>query len=274
MHAGGAVVQEERLPRSLLRLDEVHRIRGKHVVELSHHLDVDLLDLLDAAALLRPHEILAERQVAHERLALGLGDDVGVEVRVAPLGIDVGHRQEPVELVEAHVLRLRLHVLAHVPLAHADGAVAGLREKLRDRDLALEPPAFAGHRRAQQAVPHGQAAGHDRGTSRRAARLGIGGRELEAFAGQPIHVRRRRTHRHAAPVHPEVAPADVVHDEHEHIGPAAGALHERVELALRVGELRGMHQHGLAVLRHLDHRLDDGIVRRPGIAAGGDRHGP
>jgi hypothetical protein len=61
---------------------------------------------LDRPALLRSHEVLAERKALDERLARGLGRDIRVAVGIAPFGVDVRDRQEAEELVEADVLRL------------------------------------------------------------------------------------------------------------------------------------------------------------------------
>ena len=184
------------------------------------------------------HEALVERDVLHPLGARVAVDDLGEEVRVAPLGVHVGHREEAVEVVEADVLRLALAVLAHVPLADGLGHVARVGEDLRQRDLALQPAGHAVHRRDQQAVAHRQPPGHDRRAGRRARRLAVTRREQQPFAREPVDVRRRRADRDAAAVAAEVAPADVVHQDHEHVRAAPGARDERVELGLR-GLARG-----------------------------------
>ena len=73
-----------------------------------------------------------------------------------------GDREEAVEVVEADVLRLRLDVLAEVPLADRLGDVAGVGQQLGQRDLALQAARLAVHRRALQPVAHRQAAGQQR----------------------------------------------------------------------------------------------------------------
>ena len=69
-------------------------------------------------------------------------------------------REEAVEVVEADVLRLRLAVLAEVPLADRLRDVARVDEQLGERDLALQAALLAVHRRPLQAVAHRQPAGH------------------------------------------------------------------------------------------------------------------
>src|SRR5204863_5178528 len=129
---------------------------------------------------------------------------------VAPLAVHVRHGEEAVEVVEADVVRLRLHVLAEVPLANGLRRVARLREEVRQRDLALESAGLAVHRRTLEPVTPRQAAREERAARRRARRLGIARGEEQATSRELVDVRRRRADRYAAAVTAEVAPADVV----------------------------------------------------------------
>ena len=190
---------------------------GPLVVELGEHRDRDLLDVLDRLALRRVHEALVERLVLDPAGALLAVHDLGEEVRVTPLGVHVGDAEEAVEVVEPDVLRLALLVLAHVPLAHRLGDVPRVGEQLGDGDLALEATRFAVHRRPHQAVTHRQPAGHQRRARRRARRLRVARRHQQALAGEPVQVRSRRPDRDPAAVATEVAPADVVEDDHQHV---------------------------------------------------------
>ena len=94
-----------------------------------------------------------------QRVLVGVPRRRGAE---EPLAVHVRHGQEPVEVVEPRVLRLGLDVLAEVPLAHRLGDVAGLREKLGQGHLALEPARLAVHRRTLEAVAPRQPAGEQR----------------------------------------------------------------------------------------------------------------
>ena len=171
------------------------RVLAPLVVEQREHRDRDLLDLLELAAACRVHEALVERDVLHPLGARLAVDDLGEEVRVAPLGVHVGHREEAVEVVEPDVLRLALDVLAHVPLADGLRHVARVGEDLRQRDLALQPAGHAVHRRDQQAVPHREPPGHDRRARRRARRLAVARGEQQPVAREPVDVRRGRADR-------------------------------------------------------------------------------
>ena len=233
VRAACAVVEEPRPLAAGLVLDEVLGVLAPLVVEQGEHRDGDLLHLLEVAVARGVHEALVEGDVLHP-LSAGLAvDDLGKEVRVAPLGVHVGHRQEPVEVVEPDVLRLALPVLAHVPLAHGLGHVAGVGEDLGKRDLTLETAGHAVHRRNEQAVPHGEATGHDRRAGGCAGRLAVARGEQQAVTREPVDVGGRRAHRDAAAVAAEVAPPDVVHQDQQHVGPPAGARDEFVELGGR-----------------------------------------
>ena len=175
-------------------------------------------------------------------------DDLREEMRVAPFGVHVRHREEAVEVVEADVLRLRGGVLADVPLADGLRDIARLRQELRQRHLALQAAGLAVHRRPVQPMAVRHAAGHQRCARRRAGRLGIAGRELQAAAREPVEVRRRRAHRHAAAVAAEVAPADVVHQENQDVGPLAAARDEIGDLLSGSLRLGGMRERRLQVV--------------------------
>ena len=190
---------------------------GPLVVEQREDGNRDLLDVLRLATPGGVDEALVEGQVLDPLRPFLRVDDLGKEVRVPPLGVHVRDRQEAVEVVEAHVLGLRLHVLADVPLAHRLGHVAGLAQQRGQRDLAVEAARLAVHRWAQQAVAHGQPAGHQRCPRRCARGLGVAGRQQQAPPGQPVDVGGRGPDRHPAAVAAEVAPADVVEEDHQDV---------------------------------------------------------
>jgi len=169
------------------------------------------------------------------------------------------------------VLRLRLAVLAHVPLADGLGDVPGGREQLGDRDLTGEPARHPVHRGSEQPVTHRQSPGHDRRPRRRARRLGVARRQQETVAGETVDVRCRRAGHHAAAVAAEVAPADVVHEHEQHVRFLAGAGLQRGELPvggafllvvdeagfLVLGDARGLERD--RILRHGVPRVDRDI---------------
>jgi len=152
---------------------EIGRVGGPLVVQQREHRDGDLLDVLERGAARGVHEALVERLILDPLRALGVVDDLGKEVRVAPFRVHIGDGEKTVEVVEADVLRLRLRIFTQVPLADRLGDVADLAEELRQRCLALEPPWLAVHRRALQAVAHGQTAGEQRGARGRARGLRV-----------------------------------------------------------------------------------------------------
>ena len=181
--------------------------------------------LLGLAAAGGVHEALVERQVLDPAGAFLAVDDLGEEVRVAPLGVHVRHRQEAVEVVEADVLGLRLDVLTHVPLADRLGDVAGVGERWGRVTSPVEATGLAVHRGAQQPVAHREAAGHQRRPRRGARRLGVARRQQQAAPGQPVDVGGGRADGHAAAVAAEVAPADVVEQDDQDVrAPAAGPV--------------------------------------------------
>jgi len=148
--AAGAVVEEPRLALVTRRLghapDEVERVGGPLVVERGEDGDGHLFDVLGLPSARGVDEALVEGEVLHPLRPLLAVDDLGEEVRVAPLGVHVRHRQEPVEVVESDVLGLGLDVLAHVPLPDGLGDVAGLGEQRGERHLALQAAGLAVHR--------------------------------------------------------------------------------------------------------------------------------
>ncbi len=194
-------------------------------------------------------------------LGAGLGvDDLGEEVRVAPLAVHVRDRQEAVEVVEADVLGLGLDVLAQVPLAHGLGHVAGLGEQLGQGDLPLEPTGLAVHRRALQAVAHREPASEHRRPTRGAGRLRVAGRHEQAPPGQPVDVGGRGPHGHPAAVAAEVPPPHVVHEDDQKVrAPPAGALPEPGDASGGRGHLVLVDELGLAVLRQLGGGGGDGV---------------
>ena len=162
--APGAVVEQPRRTLPGLRLghpaDELLGVSGPLLVEQREDGEGDLLDVLGLTAPGGVDEALVEGQVLHPLGALLAVDDLGEEVRVAPFGVHVRDGQEAVEVVEADVLRLRLDVLADVPLPDGLGDIASVGEQLGQGDLAVEPARLPVHRRPEEAVPHRQAAGH------------------------------------------------------------------------------------------------------------------
>ena len=221
------------------------------------------------AAFLRVHEAAVERHVLDPLGARFRIDDLREEMRVAPFGVHVGDREEAVEIVEADVLRLGGRVLADVPLADGLRDVAGLGEQLRQRDLALQAAWLAVHRRAVQAVAVGHAAGQQRGARRRAAGLGVAGRQLQAVARDPVEVRRRRADGDAAAVAAEVAPTDIVHEEDQDIGPLAAARDKIRDLFSGSFGLCGVRKCRLQVFGDADRGRCDGIECGHGVSLSG-----
>jgi hypothetical protein len=184
------------------------------------------------------------------------------ERRVAPLAVHVRDGEKSVELVEAHVLGLRLDVLPEVPLADGLGGVAGLRQELGERDFPLEATRFAIHGRALKAVASRHASGQEGGPRRGARRLGIARRQAQALSGQAIDGRGRRPHRDTTAIAAEVAPADVVEQDEEDVRPAPRAGGEVGQPALRRRGLLGEDEGRLAVGGGGDGRAGDRIERR------------
>ncbi len=185
--AARAVVEEPGLVASLAMLpDERRGVGGPLLVQVLDRLEVDLL-LLDVGDVELPGLRLDHVLVELASLSTGwktqrVVGDLGVEVVVAPLGVHVGDAVEAVELVEALVLRHRLLVLAAVPLADGAGDVARLLEQLGQGDLVLQAARLPVHGRGEDAVPDGQAPGHQGGAGGRAAGLRVAGGQL---AGPP-----------------------------------------------------------------------------------------
>ena len=255
----GAVVEEPRVRGPAHALDEPLRVGAPLVVEQGEHRDGDLLDLLERSVTSGVDEALVERDVAHPIRPRVAVDHLGEEVGVAPLGVHVRHGEKAVEIVEPDVLGLARLVLSHVPLPDGLGHVARLGEELGQRHLAAEPPGHAVHRRDEQAVAHGQAAGHDGRPRRRAGRLAVARREQQPLPGEPVDVRRRCADRDAPAVATEVPPADVVHQDDQDIGPPTGPCREGLELGGRRLGATGHHEGGLAVRGRRGRRARDGI---------------
>jgi len=163
------------------------------------------------------------------------------------------------------MLRLAFAVLAHVPLADRLRDVARVGEQLRQRELALQPTGHAVHRRDQQTVTHREPSGHDRRPGRCARRLAVARCQEQTLTRDAIDVRRGRTQRDTSAVTTKVAPADVVHEDDEHVRAPSGARHEALQLRPRKLIARGKHETRLAVRgRRLDRardRVDARIAR-------------
>ena len=254
VRAARAVVQEPglRLRRGGHALDEPLGVGGPLVVEAREHRDRDFLDHARLAALLRVHPALVERQVLDPAAALLAVHHFREEVGITPFGVHVRDAEEAEEVVEPDVLRLRLRVLAHVPLADGLRRVAGVGEELRQGDFALQSSRHSVHRRDQEPVPHRQPPGHERGTRRRARGLGVARREQQPVAREAVDVGRRRAGHLAAAVAAEIAPADVVHQHDQDVRFAPGAPLELRELARGLRGLRGVRKGGLAARTRRD----------------------
>ncbi len=275
--AAGVVVEEPRLVAVGHAVDEGLGVGAPLLVELGEHRDGDLLHVLELAAAGGLHEAGVERLVLHPVGAGPVVDDLREEVRVAPLGVHVRHGEEAVEVVEAHVLGLRLHVLAQVPLAHGLGDVALFAEQLGQGDLALEAAALAVHGRTLEAVAHGEPAREQGGARRGARGLGVGRREPQAASGEGVDVGCGCADGDAAAVAAEVAPAHVVHEDHHDVrrppavavGPPGESLGGHREVGL-------VHEARLAVVGERRGRAGDRIevhvvplvVGRPTVGRG------
>ncbi len=164
-------------------------------------------------------ETLVERHVLDPTGPFFAVDDLREEVGVTPFGVHVRHREEAVEVVEADVLGLGLLVLADVPLPDRLGRIARIGEQLREGDLAFQPAGLPVHRGTEKAVPHRQASGHEGCTRRRAGWLRVARGQEQPPPREPVDVGSGCTDRDPAPVAAEVAPTDVVEEDHEHVGP-------------------------------------------------------
>ena len=182
-------------------------------------------------------------QAERQRLAVG----TRLQLRVVPRGEVPAHGRAdlPAALVDlkAEVLRIGT-VVAEVPLAGEEGAVAGFAEHLGKGDLVRSQAPFV-FGRQQLAVPpeltprgtgrgadpvgHPVArrvlAGQDAG-ARGAAHLAvcIALDEAHPTAGQAVDMRALVE---AAPLDAEVAPPQVVGQNEHHVGPVGGAVPSR-----------------------------------------------
>ena len=130
---------------------------------------------------------------------------IGIDTRI--VGGELLH------LVEAVLDRVELGLVAQMPLAREVGLITILLEELGDRRRFLFQAVLVprSHDNGQCRADR-DAAGDERGTTRRTARLTIPAGERRAFRGDAINVGGRVTERLAAAcVGTEITPADVVH---------------------------------------------------------------
>lgn len=160
---------------------------------------------------------------ANNGIVMKIGNriETGIPGRIVYDDVPANLRDRPTLVTK---LGLGLDVLADVPLADALGDVTRRRQQLGQRDLAVEPARLAVHRRPEQAVAQGQPAGHERRPRRRARRLGVARRELQATACQPVDVRGGSADGDAAAVAAEITPAHVVEQDHQDVGAATGRV--------------------------------------------------
>jgi hypothetical protein len=247
--AARPVIEEEGLVALGHLLDELHRVVGPFLVELGADGDGDLLDVLDLAALLGVDEVAVEGEALDHLGALGARHDLREVVGIPPFGVHVRDAQEPVEVVEAHVLRLGTRVLPAVPLAHGLRHIARLAEELCDGDLAVEASLLPVHGGIEDAVPHGETTREDGGARGGAGGLGVGGGEDEALVAQFVHGGGGGAHGRPAAEDAEVAVTHVVHQKDQNVGLLAGLLLQRGELGLGLGFLALVEDDRFHVLR-------------------------
>ena len=201
----GRVVREDEEERGVaarVTVDEVDGLVREHVGQVVVDLDhlAPAVDLAPGAGARRP---------------------VGVEHRLGGASREVrrpaGEQAEV--LVEAPRQRLLRRPPAEVPLADVAGRVAGPAHEVAEGPFVRRQPDLdvAARRVELVAVALGVAAGHQP-RPRRAAHRGrdVGGGEPHAVAGEPVEP--RRPHDGAA-VAAEIAPAEVVGDDENHVGP-------------------------------------------------------
>ena len=146
-----------------------------------------------------------------------------------------------VEMIEKGVFHLvialrigqRVIGLAKMPFAGEIGLVAALLQHGRQRPFRLRQAAaltLEGHGRQSAAV--GDAPRLHCGAAGRAARLRVEGEEGQAFAGQPVDVRRRHAATFAAAVRTKIAIAGVVRNDQQDVR----LLARRTDARLREGD--------------------------------------
>ena len=216
---------------------------------------VDLLHLGGLTALETVNERGARSRRAQHGQPLGVQHEIGVTAFVDALADFLLGFVEPVEFVEPDVVRSHTDLLADMPLAGEDGGVARLAEQFRQRDL-IRPRVLgqlvAGEDGAGEPGAHRKPSGQDSRTGRRTGRLRIGRGELQSIASEAIDVWRRRPDRSATAIGAGVAPAHVVDDEPDDIGPPAQMAVKRVKLLLGRRLLVGMHQGGFGAFTGTD----------------------
>ena len=204
-----ADVEEERLLRLGLALDELHRRLG----------DV-ALDLPAILHGVRPHLLQIAVRFGFPDVRLGRGDGglghAGALHAVAIQGAIGGLEDADMVLVEALAGRPALLARAEMPLAGDAGGVALALEQLAQRHFAgLEGIRRAPDDDGAETQPLRIAPGHQRRARRRASRLHQVLRQPQALAGELVDARRRHAADLARAVGADVAVADVVgqHDD-------------------------------------------------------------
>ena len=107
-----------------------------------------------------------------------------------------------------------------MPFAGEIGVVVGLLQHRAERPFRMRKSAtLALEGDGGHAAAVGDAPGLDRGTARRAARLAVEIGEDHAFLREPVEVRGLHAPRLAAEIGAKIAPAGVVGDDQQDVGP-------------------------------------------------------
>ena len=199
-------VEEERLARGLLLLDERDGTVGQLVVDLGPHLEREGLDALQwdiPLLLIHPRSLL-------DQVLLG---DVAEAVRQHDLrhvrrGVPRGVRRDAIELIETVCTRQALRLYTEVPLAEDGRRVARVLEQLPHRvGVARKRIGRAWYGGKRQPIADRILPGHQRRARRCAGGFDQILRETQTLTGEPVDIWRRCAAQLAPAVGSEIAVA-------------------------------------------------------------------
>src|SRR5690606_24556081 len=128
--------------------------------------------------------------------------------------------RDAVPLVEPAVVRETAWLVAEVPLAEERGGVALPGDDLPERALpGYQPLRQPGRHRLHRTGADRMAAGHQRRAGRHAVALDVEVQELQPLRRERVDPRRRRAAKLATAVAAGLAPAEIVREDQNDIGP-------------------------------------------------------